>query len=539
MMTPVRCLLILALAPVVFLPAIASAQEDGATDYVPDFAVAVMRSQPTRMLQAPGMEYMPIEVAQAWAKENFGVDLNSIVEVKVVVGVPMPGSEPPYGVLIRLSDDFDPENISPDLLAQPGPQQVADRDVYVVGPQEAYLHAVDARTVIFSAPQMFEPMLDAKQGRGPIAELMTQYPLGEQEGQWIVAVEPVRPLLAAQLENVADKLPPELQGLTRVPELLDAIIYENKNEGAKTAMRLQLVCDDASAAEELSGIVERGIEFARVMAIGEMTRNIQGDGRMPDAQRAYVTRLVNYFAGLLQPVQENNRLVLDAEVAVSMAHTGVLVALLLPAVQAAREAARRTQASNHLKQIGLAIHNYHDTYRRFPPTAITDDEGNRLLSWRVAILPFIEQQALYEQFHLDEPWDSEHNITLLDKMPAIYSEPSLPMPPSQGLTVFQAAAGEGMAMEYDRENRFRDIRDGTANTIMVVEADASEAVEWTRPKDVDIDLEQPIEQMGHAHPGIFQVVFADGSVRVISHSVDLRILQSLLTRDGGEIVDGF
>ena len=73
------------------------------------------------------------------------------------------------------------------------------------------------------------------------------------------------------------------------------------------------------------------------------------------------------------------------------------------------------QAVNNLRQIGLGMHNYHATYNRFPGPAITNDKGDRLLSWRVAILPFIEQQALYEQFHLDEPWDSDHNIKLLDR----------------------------------------------------------------------------------------------------------------------------
>lgn len=531
--------LMFAFAAVLLVPQIARGQtDDGATDYVPPFAVAALRSQPMRMFDAPGMEYLPIEVAEAWARENFGLNLKAIKEVKLVVGVPMPGgAEPPFGVVVRLSEDFDPANIAPKLLAEEGPQKVADRDVYLLGPDKVYLHAVDAKTVIISSPSMFEPMMEAKQGSGPVADLIKQFPLGDKDGQWIVAVEPVRPLLSAQVQNSAEQLPPELQGLTQVPELLDAIIYENRNDSNITSLRVELVCEDASAAEELSAIVERGIEFARVMAISEFSENIKGEGRMPDAQRAYISRIANHFAGLLQPEQENNRLILDADVPLSMAHTGVLVGLLLPAVQAAREAARRMQASNNLKQIGLAFHNYHDTYRKFPPAAIADDDGNRLLSWRVAILPFIEQQALYEQFKLEEPWDSDHNIKLLDQMPIIYAEPSLPR--MDGMTVFHAATGDGMALQYDQDNRFRDIRDGTANTILVVEADASEAVEWTRPSDVDIDMTAPAAQMGHAHPGIFQVLLADGSVRAISHSIAVETLRALLTREGGEVLGGF
>ena len=88
---------------------------------------------------------------------------------------------------------------------------------------------------------------------------------------------------------------------------------------------------------------------------------------------------------------------------------GVLVALLLPAVQAAREAARRSQCTNNLKQIVLALHNYHDVYKCFPSAVLTDESGRPIRSWRVAILPFMEQQALYKQYDFNQPWDSPRN----------------------------------------------------------------------------------------------------------------------------------
>ena len=87
------------------------------------------------------------------------------------------------------------------------------------------------------------------------------------------------------------------------------------------------------------------------------------------------------------------------------ATTGVVVALLLPAVQAVREAARRNQSTNNMKQLGLSMHIYHDLKKRFPPAAISDKNGKPLLSWRVAILPYLDENELYKQFHLDEPWD--------------------------------------------------------------------------------------------------------------------------------------
>ena len=104
------------------------------------------------------------------------------------------------------------------------------------------------------------------------------------------------------------------------------------------------------------------------------------------------------------------------ELLVVIAIIGVLVAMLLPALQGARNSARSTQCKNNLRQLGLGIINFESTTGRFPASAIYSDDGKPLLSWRVHILPFIEQQHLYEQFRFDEPWDSEHNRKLIAQM---------------------------------------------------------------------------------------------------------------------------
>ena len=96
----------------------------------------------------------------------------------------------------------------------------------------------------------------------------------------------------------------------------------------------------------------------------------------------------------------------------------VAVALALPA----RMAARQNIAINNLHQLGIAMHVHHDAFKAFPARAICDKQEKPLLSWRVKLLPFLEQNALYQQFHLDEPWDSEHNLKLVDRMPAYFAD---------------------------------------------------------------------------------------------------------------------
>ena len=220
----------------------------------------------------------------------------------------------------------------------------------------------------------------------------------------------------------------------------------------------------------------------------------------------------------------------------SPAATGVLVGLLLPAVQAAREAARRAQCVNDLKQIALAMHNYHDANGHFPRDVVGKD-GKRLLSWRVALLPYIEQQALYNKFKLDEPWDSPHNRALINEMPMSLACPSRALKP--GTTTFRGFEGKGAFFEKDQATGVANITDGTSNTIMVVEA--SEAVPWTQPdSDLPFDPEAKpsLYGAGSSHPGGFNVVMADGSIRFFKTSISAIVFKALITKAGGEVIQG-
>ena len=218
--------------------------------------------------------------------------------------------------------------------------------------------------------------------------------------------------------------------------------------------------------------------------------------------------------------------------------TPVLMALLLPAVQSAREAARRAQCVNNLKQMGLAFHNYASAHGGFPPAAITARNGKRLLSWRVAILPYLDQGSLYEKFKLDEPWDSPHNKELLKYMPKIYECLSKPLP-GEGMTCYRAFVGKDTLLDPIRSVKLSHVTDGTSNTLMVVEA--NDAVAWTKPDDLPFDPAKHgrgngLLGAGSAHRDGFNAAFADGSVRFIKSSVPLDVLRALITRSGGEVI---
>lgn len=239
--------------------------------------------------------------------------------------------------------------------------------------------------------------------------------------------------------------------------------------------------------------------------------------------------------------------VVASGVGASPAVVAVGAALLLPAVQQAREAARRSQGKNNLKQIGLAMHNFHDVYRAFPGAASTDKKGKQLLSWRVHVLPFVDAADLYQQFHLDEPWDSEHNKKLVEKIPPVFIDPSNADLAKDGKTVYLAIRGAKTVFENDGKTEgnipqglgVRDITDGTSNTIMVAEAHRDAAVIWTKPDDLVIDFKNPLKGLKSSRPNGFQVLFCDGSVRFISDAINLETLKALFTRNGGEAVGEF
>jgi hypothetical protein len=214
---------------------------------------------------------------------------------------------------------------------------------------------------------------------------------------------------------------------------------------------------------------------------------------------------------------------------------GVAAVLSLPAIESALDSARRAKCLENMKQIALAMHSFHATANAFPRPAIADANGKPLLSWRVAILPYIGQKALYDKFKPNEPWDSPHNEALLQEMPALYRCPDQSKA-QPFTTTYRIPVGKGALFENDRDIGVAAVTDGTSNTIMIIEA--AQAVPWTKPDDLAFDAAAAPSLLGAGspHPGGFHVSFADGRIQYIKTSLDLNTFRTLITRAGGEVV---
>lgn len=222
---------------------------------------------------------------------------------------------------------------------------------------------------------------------------------------------------------------------------------------------------------------------------------------------------------------------------------GLLVALLLPAVQAARESARSNACRNNLRQIGLALHGYHDAFGMLPPAYTTDTVGQPLHSWRVLILPFMERQDLYARVDLSKPWDAPENAFLAREMPSQFSCPSDPNGQSSE-THYAVIVGDEAVFRANAGLSLSELTagDGSGNTILVVES--TDAFTWYEPRDLNLDemsfdINDPSGGgIGSFHSAGANAVFGDISVRFLGEdSLPPEAVRGLLTPGGGEAVE--
>jgi len=208
------------------------------------------------------------------------------------------------------------------------------------------------------------------------------------------------------LREMLPRLPDEVGGGSG-KTLADGVQWATVSVQAPPRLAISAVIQsrDAESATALRGTIISALQLL---------------ARAPEVRKQWPQ--VDDFARLLTPRLSGDKLLFSIS---EREQTELALRLLAAPLQAARTAAGRSQSMNNLKQIGLAMHNYHDTHGRFSPQAIRSKDGKPLLSWRVAILPFLDAEALYKEFHLDEPWDSEHNKKLIERMPAALASPAL------------------------------------------------------------------------------------------------------------------
>ena len=210
------------------------------------------------------------------------------------------------------------------------------------------------------------------------------------------------------------------------------------------------------------------------------------------------------------------------------ASLGDLPTLVRPLIAEAAQRQRAARARNDLKQIGLGMYNYHDSHGSFP----AHDQGAKGpvgLSWRVHILPYVDEAPLYNEFHQDEPWDSEHNKSLIPRMPKIYGNSP------EGKSSIHVFLGEATPLG-GKPIGIVHVLDGTSNTILVVRAGEDTADIWTKPGGLAFDKANPIQALGNIGE-TFDALFMDASARSLPKSIDPATLGNLIQHSDGNSVE--
>ncbi len=317
-------------------------------------------------------------------------------------------------------------------------------------------------------------------------------------------------------EEIVPELPRELGG-GPVTDLTRGVLWIAAGlDASRPSMRLVIASPSAQAAGTL---LPRGRAFTALLEKSPW----EGD----------IARLVSQLRTEVDG--DRIRLTADADVAMGLASS------VLEPVQ---ESASRSVCINNEKQIVLALHNYNSAHQNsFPPAYSTSPDGKPLLSWRVLILPYLEQGNLYKDFHLDEPWDSPHNRTLIARMPEVYRCPMESAEAArEGKTRYVAPRGPNTFLRGAQGISIKEITDGTSNSIAFIDGGDDRAVIWTKPDDWDVSpaATDPFRGIFEAHRSRGRrgttVSMADGSVRFFTDRIKPEILRALLTIAGGEVI---
>ncbi|MCA9064174.1 MAG: DUF1559 domain-containing protein [Planctomycetaceae bacterium] len=521
--------------------AAAPAEPVSPLEFVPADAVAAIQFRPASVLNNPLLQDFfrmvegidpTVKVADGFVEfeQKMGVSPYQIEQVVIAVqpealaSLPMivggavpspdgagpvdPGKQPLPVVVVRLIPGVGTESI---LGAVPDsqPVEIAGKKG-VTTPSSGVLLSVDESTVLFADPAKVEGLLSSS-GTGDIGDRLTAS--AARDLTVVLSFSSAKELIPRN-NPVAMMLGPLIDNVQTIDLTADL--------SAENLVQLQLVNGSDQGAQTVQNSLNGFLNMGKA-------QYSQAKENLPPGVVELTDQMVNGAA-----------LTVDAST-VSLAlprPAGLekLPELLRPTIEQARATAQNAVRRNNLKQVALAFHNFASTFNRLPAVdsnGAEEDAGieGKGLSWRVHLLPFYDFSGLYEEFRLDEPWDSEHNKALISRMPLIFGNDP------EGKTSIHVFVGEGLAFEEGKPGpKFLNVTDGLSFTVLAVEAGPDTADYWTKPGGLALNPENPFAALGTIGES-FLVVLFDGSVREIPADLPAETLVNLVKHNDGQIVE--
>jgi prepilin-type processing-associated H-X9-DG protein len=480
------------------------------------------------------------------------------------------GPTPFSGIIVRMAKSQDWKAVLGQLVG-PNPQEARHAgQAYLNGPKAGGIgiYTPDDRTLVAADEDLLRELIEDRNAPAP-RQSWDEAWKKVSKGQVMVAFDTrwLRRLLGLSRSGAPGQSDNAMVAFeTFAPLLEKARSYAAGINASDTGLSVDLVAmvstgpDGETVAETMRAVVTLGKNFLR--GVSKAFEGKPGPTGYSEAT-GWMLQAGTSLLDKARVETSEGSVRLHAESSVDLAEG---IKLVVPVVTTARAAARRAISVNNLKQIGLAFHNYHQVKKDRFPSAVNHGgaSGKVPYSWRVAILPYLEQQELYNQYNFDEPWDGPNNRKLIDKMPAVYGYPgpdgspssqshtsyfvftgpstALSVPTPQGAAGGAAAGGAAkpdgpvrpVDMAFPVAPSLMQFTDGTSNTILAVEAKRD--VPWTKPEDIPFDPNVPLPELGGFTPDGFNALFADGSVRYLKKLIAPTTLKALITRDGGEVL---
>jgi len=541
--------------------------------YITDDYLGAVVINPARLMASPALKGQPSEQLVALIK-RYGLEPRQIEQIILLLPAPRRGERfgfdtgrgerlPPTGIhgVLRLTQPVADAKLLAKIVESLGHGELKEVDtgrVYWKASQRMDLafDVADESTVFFADERTVRSRLVSRVGAGPLAETLKK---ADASADVLAAIDPAAVRRLLRDPDVDSEAAPLFANVgAQVLRRLKSISLTYRAD--RTQFEVQLAAYSKADAELVADLARGGKALATVMADAVKANGRRGEEDANEAWLGLTVDLQLLLLSGLNIVQADDRVSLEFDLKGRQTQFAVAIA---KAIGEARDAGKAAQSMNNLRQLALAIHLYHDTYGHFPlhatyPREIKRDKRGAdtsppLLSWRVQLLPYIEQASLYSQFRQDEPWDSEHNKKLIAKMPDVFKSPQRGL--GEGKTCYvvpisndrrytsifpsRHLTGDDPRAPSMRPypQRFASVVDGTSNTIMIVEAPPEKAVIWTKPDDWEVDIKDPKKGLFGAWKGFALAALADGSVQRVKEDVPVDTLRRAIGRADGEVLD--
>lgn len=502
--------------------------EEFSLKFVPEEAVYVAAFRPADLLATPGM-------ADTWKRfpklealvTDAGIDAASLAEVTLIGLAGAPAAAPIRQlVVLRSNEPADWQRLTAKHAPGARVATAGGHTFYStrIGHREPAFYEPDRQTLVLGTELQIRELIErstSDAARPAWAETWKSQPKGPL--RFALNVQAFKAALGIDVEKLAaaeisqGPMAPVMAMLGPVAKEVSAIVG-SAQLGGETALSASLLTSSGEAAASVA---------ETTVALKTLLKNLAAGYASPPPP---AERIVSLATDLLAKTE----ITVDGSAARMSARSSVRGAAatdaLLTVLTEARSASERVQSANNCRQLALAMHNYADQNGAFPPAVLYGPDGKTPYSWRVALLPYIEQEALYKQYRRDEPWDSAANLKVLEQMPDTYRVTGVSRADKDA--DYFVFTGPETLFNGKQGRRLGEVTDGLSNTLLLVEARRD--IPWTKPEDLPYASDQPLPALGGLVPRGFNLALADGSVRFFSQEFDEKTLRALITARGDE-----